>query len=91
MSDSNRTLATTVLAPLVLGSLAACTPLVWGGTYHAVEKSPQSITVEYENSLTSRDTVLVYASEHCGRYAKRAALADIDRNPRTELLRFECR
>lgn len=91
MSGSNRPFAAAVLAPLVLGSLTACTPLVWGGTYHAVEKSPQSITVEYENSLTSRDTILVYATEHCGRYAKRAALADVDRNPRTELMRFECR
>lgn len=41
--------------------------------------------------MTNRNTILVYAAEHCSHYAKQAALADIDRNPRTELLRFECR
>jgi hypothetical protein len=89
--DHRRPSLWTSAGALAVWSLAGCTPLVWGGTYHAVEKSPTAITVEYEDSFTDRDTILVYAADHCRRYAKRAALADVDRNPRTELLRFECR
>lgn len=45
-----------IAGALAIWFLAGCTPLVWGGTYHAVEKSPTAITVEYEDSFTDRDS-----------------------------------
>ncbi|WP_448192470.1 hypothetical protein [Azospirillum sp. sgz301742] len=80
-----------VAGALAVWFLAGCTPLVWGGTYHAVETSPTAITVEYEQTLTDRDSILVYAADHCRRYAKHASLADVDRSPTADRLRFECR
>ncbi len=45
-------------------------PVGWGGTYKVLYKNEKVITIEYDELMSSYESILRVANEHCGSFSK---------------------